>query len=250
VARSQALSFARLSPSDFEEFCFDLLHELGFVNIDWRKGTGLTASPSDRGRDIVCQWERVDVDGTKHLDTWFVDCKHFTEGVPPERIQGLLTWAESERPKTALIIASRFLSNAAKDNIESYKRNRRPPFEIRFWENPQLRKMVGKRRTLLSSYGLVTDTRRSLKAIIAAEQEMYDKRWYDRHAMTKANIESGRTKIDPGIWRRALRAGKEVEKRYGKKNLGPYSDFEWGILAGKHAALRWVLGDDWDNYDT
>ena len=44
------ITFDRLSATKFEEFCHDLLHANGFVNIDWRKGTGLASSPADKGR--------------------------------------------------------------------------------------------------------------------------------------------------------------------------------------------------------
>jgi hypothetical protein len=64
-----------LDDTEFEELCFELLQELGFINVDWRKGTALSTSPSDRGRDIVAQHDRTDIDGTKHLETWFVDCR-------------------------------------------------------------------------------------------------------------------------------------------------------------------------------
>jgi hypothetical protein len=47
-----------------------------------------------------------------------------------------------------------------------------------------------------------------------------------------------------------LEAAKGVEKRYPKGELGPWTDFEWGMLNGKLSALRWVLGDDWDMLDT
>ncbi len=47
-----------------------------------------------------------------------------------------------------------------------------------------------------------------------------------------------------------LAAELEVEKKYGKDNLGPYSDFDWGMINGKLSALRWVMGDDWDFLDT
>lgn len=32
-----AINFRDLSPTDFEEFCFDLLIAAGFTNVDWRK---------------------------------------------------------------------------------------------------------------------------------------------------------------------------------------------------------------------
>jgi hypothetical protein len=48
----------------------------------------------------------------------------------------------------------------------------------------------------------------------------------------------------------ALKAALSVERRYGKKNLGPWDDFEWGMVSGKLSALRWVLGDEWDMLDT
>jgi hypothetical protein len=32
------------------------------------------------------------VDGSKHLETWFVDCKHYKRGVPPTALVGLLAW--------------------------------------------------------------------------------------------------------------------------------------------------------------
>jgi restriction endonuclease len=82
-----SISFANLDETDFEEFCYDLLFQLGFVNIDWRKGTPKKASPSDRGRDIVAQLEHVDVDGHRYFETWFIDCKHYKRGVPPEALQ-------------------------------------------------------------------------------------------------------------------------------------------------------------------
>jgi hypothetical protein len=52
--------------------------ELGFVNLDWRKGTDFHQAPLTGGTD-----------GSKHFEKWFVDCKHCKKGVPPERLQGL-----------------------------------------------------------------------------------------------------------------------------------------------------------------
>lgn len=115
---------------------------------------------------------------------------------------------------------------------------------------------------------LVEAPPRSLKEIQQAEEDITLKRWYDHHQMRADNIRKGRIKvvkkeaiaaplkrgelppIRDDIWKGALKAAKEVERRYGKKNLGPYTDFEWGMLAGKHSAIRWVLGEEWDVLDT
>ncbi|MCM2482462.1 MULTISPECIES: hypothetical protein [Burkholderia] len=48
----------------------------------------------------------------------------------------------------------------------------------------------------------------------------------------------------------ALEAAKRTEDEVGVDNLGPWSDFEWGMLNGKLSALRWILGDEWDMLDT
>jgi len=51
-------------------------------------------------------------------------------------------------------------------------------------------------------------------------------------------------------WKGALAAAKRTEDEVGIENLGPWDDFEWGMLNGKLSALRWVLGDEWDMLDT
>ena len=53
-----------------------------------------------------------------------------------------------------------------------------------------------------------------------------------------------RETVQRDVWKRALEAARRVEHRYGKKNLGPWDDFEWGMINGKLSALRRVLGDE------
>lgn len=104
---------------------------------------------------------------------------------------------------------------------------------------------------------------RSLSEILNAIDEYTDKVWYGRHGILANGVESGRIRIvekttdvrDAGtvrrdIWAGARKAAQRVERRFGLENLGPWDDFEWGMLSGKLSALRWVLGDDWDMLDT
>lgn len=147
-------SFDHLDETEFENFCYDLLHELGFVNINWRKGTGKSSSPSDGGRDIECELEVEDIDGKKYLEKWFVECKHYKEGVPFKSIQGVLAAATSNKPDTVLIIASNFLSNPAKNDIEGYIRENKPPFRIKYWEKPDLEKLTLNTPNLLKKYNI------------------------------------------------------------------------------------------------
>jgi hypothetical protein len=245
------ISFDELDETEFEEFCYDLLIELGFVNVDWRKGTPKKASPSDRGRDIVAHLERADVDGHKYFDTWFVDCKHYERGVPPEALQGLMTWAEAERPGTVLVIASGFLSNPAKDWLAAYGRNRHPPFRMRHWEKPILGRMLAKHPSLLSRHAIRIGEARTQAEIIAAEQEYFDKVWYVRKLIREEKVEDGELQpLPPGLAEQAEAAMHAIEERYGAENVGPWDDWHWGYVHGKLAALRWVLGSEWDFLDT
>ncbi len=116
------LQFEKLSPTEFEQFSYDLLDALDFVNLDWRKGANLSASPADQGRDMVGQLIKTDIDSSKSFETWFIDCKHFSKAVPPTQLQNLLSWAEAENPHTALFIVSGFISNPAKGYLEAYKK--------------------------------------------------------------------------------------------------------------------------------
>lgn len=151
----KAFSFDHLTEVEFESFCYDLLWEMGFTNIDWRKGTGLASSPSDHGRDIECQLKVTDIDGEVYIEKWFVECKHYKQGVPIEKLQNALAWAISERPNKLLIIASNFLSNPTKDALKSYIDKQKPSFLIKIWEKPLLERLCIKKVDLLRKYEIV-----------------------------------------------------------------------------------------------
>jgi hypothetical protein len=154
---STATTFESLGAADFESFCYDLLVDLGFQDVDWRKGTDLNASPSDRGRDIVCHLDVPEVRGARVRQKWFVECKHWVKGVPPEKLQSALSWARLEKPQKLLFMVSGFLSNPAKDYLERIINEEKPPFRIEWWERPKLLELALGSAKLLRKYALAGD---------------------------------------------------------------------------------------------
>ena len=150
-----AVTFDILSDVEFEQFTYDLLAVLGFFDLNWRKGTGLRASPSDQGRDIEGKYRTKAPDGTHQEERWFVECKHHKQGVPPKELEAALSWAQAKRPDKLLFVASNFLSNPAKEFLKQYEESNRPPFKIQYWELPKLRSLSSIHTQLVRKYGLL-----------------------------------------------------------------------------------------------
>jgi len=107
-----------------------------------------------------------------------------------------------------------------------------------------------------------SDQPRATDEIVDEIGVLIDKVWYNRHKVREEQVEVGEIElrpypgkhdshgIDPEIWKGAIKSAKRVEEKYGIENVGPWNDFEWGMLNGKLSALRWVLGEEWDFLDT
>lgn len=107
---------------------------------------------------------------------------------------------------------------------------------------------------------------RRLSEILEALDLLWKQIWYNRHQNLRIAIEEGDHKVVPEseysrnpyrqgetldtVWATALAAARRTEEEVGLDRLGPWTDFEWGMLNGKLSALRWVLGDEWDMLDT
>lgn len=104
--------------------------------------------------------------------------------------------------------------------------------------------------------------------LLEAETFLFKQVWYNRHWNMRMAIEDNRVRIvdddqansrtleDKGetisrsVWDSALEAARRTEEELGLENLGPWSDFEWGLINGKLSAIRWMLGEEWDFLDT
>ncbi|RMS75646.1 PIN domain-containing protein [Pseudomonas savastanoi] len=109
---------------------------------------------------------------------------------------------------------------------------------------------------------------RQLSEMLEAENKLTTQVWYNRKWSIIARVEGGQAKLTTKevwdqsapeerrnllvdtIWEGMLAAMKSAEEELGTEELGPWTDFEWGMINGKLSAIRWVLGDEWDMLDT
>lgn len=109
---------------------------------------------------------------------------------------------------------------------------------------------------------------RKLSELLEAEHKLSTQVWYNRHWKRCISMERGEQrlvsheewdKLPPqkrlstivdSIWQGALASAKRAEEELGPDDVGPWDDFEWGMINGKLSAIRWMLGDDWDMLDT
>jgi hypothetical protein len=100
---------------------------------------------------------------------------------------------------------------------------------------------------------------RNLNEIQPVIAKLLDQIWYNHHNNREYKIEVGditlveeynpkehQRTIVRSVWDGALAAARRVEERW-PGDLGPWDDFEWGMLNGKMSALRWALGEDWES---
>jgi hypothetical protein len=76
-----------------------------------------------------------------------------------------------------------------------------------------------------------------------AETMLYEQVWFSRHQAAKQNYE-------PGILRESEKYAASIIAKHGHENLGPWTDFEWGMISGKLSAIRWTMGYEWDMLDS
>jgi hypothetical protein len=144
VYEESDIDLLALTDTGFEEACFDLLLSLGFRNLIWRQGS------ADRGRDI---------EGVRFVDhppvdlfqeRWFFECKRYSGGVPPEKLNSKIAWADACRPNHLVILMTSHLTDAGLlwlDQIRPQK-----SYAIHVVDGKALRRLFAERPDLVARY--------------------------------------------------------------------------------------------------
>ena len=105
---------------------------------------------------------------------------------------------------------------------------------------------------------------RGIGELLSAESSLTEQMWYGRHCGRVDQIARGELKVVgeeeyegtsdqmlKTIWDGAMKSAERVaERNTNTKGFGDWDDFEWGMLNGKISALRWMLGEEWDELYT
>jgi hypothetical protein len=137
------LDWSALADQEFEELCYDIMENSGFVNLSWigRKG-------KDRGRDILAEKQLTEL-GKMHVEKWLVQCKKYlTRSPSPSDLENDLAWADFHSPDVFLIMLTNTLSADTLDWLDRVadKRN----YGVEVIDEKQLRNLLDDQKELKS----------------------------------------------------------------------------------------------------
>lgn len=138
------INFLTLSDGEFEEMCFELLIQMGYRGLIWRQGG------ADNGRDIEGYLETSNPLVGKISEKWFFECKRYEKGLPPEKMDSKIAWANAEQPQHFTVILSSYLTNNARTWLDRTKQGK--PYFIHIIEGKYLKKLLLNYPTIISSY--------------------------------------------------------------------------------------------------
>lgn len=156
------IDFSRVDSRQFEEVCFDLLLKTGFHSLVWRQGG------ADSGRDIEAKFNCSNPMIGFYQENWFVECKHYTAGVPVSELETKFAWADACRPNHLLVVTSSYISNPARDWIEKISPSK--TYKVSLLEGKQLKQLLLGYPEIISRY-FISKTSKTLQEAISHWEE-------------------------------------------------------------------------------
>lgn len=146
----EKLDFSEISPVDFENLAFHLLDEMGFSNLNWRKG-GEGNSATDGGRDLEATFWTVLPAVSKEERYWF-EVKYRSNQLEKSQVQSTVLNAAGNNSKdNVVIITNKTISNPTLDWIKEFQDAHKNP-NISVWQGHDLDLLLRKNPRTLARF--------------------------------------------------------------------------------------------------
>ena len=142
------IDWTLIDPEKFEKLIYFLLDSIGMKNIIWRKG-GPGVSATDGGRDLECEDNIIERDGSVRTEKWWVEVKYRTNTLEKIKVQETLMNAVVNPDVDVIGIATNnVVSNPTKDWINMFKEENKTK-RIVIWEGYHLEKIINDNPSLI-----------------------------------------------------------------------------------------------------
>lgn len=144
------LDFSGITPVELENLVFHLLDEMGFSNIQWRKG-GEGNSATDGGRDLEATFWSVRPGVSREEKYWF-EVKYRTGQLEKHQVQSTVLNASGNDSKdNVVIITNKTVSNPTLDWLGEFQASHKTPV-VTIWQGHDLEILLRKNARTLARF--------------------------------------------------------------------------------------------------
>jgi len=133
----------QLAPEKFEKLAFFLLDDMGFKNLEWRKG-GEGVSATDGGRDLAGKYAKVEPDDSIVVENWWIEVKHRSGVLKKSTVQNIILNATARRDVDVFaIFTNNVVSNPTIDWVKEFQNTHIKP-RIVIWQMHDIERILRK----------------------------------------------------------------------------------------------------------
>ena len=145
---TQALrNIGDLTPTEFENFTYDLLQSSGVHHLVWR-----TPGP-DGGRDIEGEVFQTDLSGHTDTQRWYIECKRYASSIDWPTVWKKIAYADSNRADFLLLVTNSNPSPQCETEIAKWNAENRS-MKVRVWRGYDIEGLLNAYPVLAAKYGL------------------------------------------------------------------------------------------------
>jgi hypothetical protein len=137
------INLNNLHPDEFEKLAFYLLDDMGFKNLEWRKG-GEGVSATDGGRDLSGKYAKVEPDDSIIIENWWIEVKHRSDTLKKSTVQNIILNATARKDVDVFaIFTNNVISNPTLDWIKEFQNTHAKP-RIVVWQGHDVERILRK----------------------------------------------------------------------------------------------------------